>query len=216
MNDATFVPASLQAESPKVEVWDNRHRVLASLAGYSLKPGKSYQIRVYYPGRDASTWRLKTVHSLPATIAPLPDKNDGTADFQVFAFRVPVWPENFFKSLAVAAADVDLAIEFQDEDRPSQRLKVKMCLKPSVYALCSVLLPILIYFSNLLNNQSQTLADFLSERFDIILEPWLVSIGLSVLIWVFVLVVYLWWKSRRQPSVRAARHLHEFRSAIGL
>jgi hypothetical protein len=208
----TPLPKSLQTDTPRIEVWSEKHRIEATLAGYALVPGQNYRLRIYYPSKSTDEWEIKT-NIIPSTLR-LEERGDSTADFHELHISIPVWPENFIKSLKIGAADLSLVIEFTTEDRPAIPITIPLRLKPSRLALLAVLFPILLSFLNVFRQPSEKLANYISEATGFEIIPFWASIAFSTTLGLTLLVIYLWWKDKRQPAIRSRNHLQDFQKRL--
>jgi len=208
MSDRPFIPASLSALDPRVEVWEGNRPVRPSLAGYPLKPGRKYRIRVSIPGFDSSRWSLKCSGS-----PPLIDRvEQGESDEHAHEVKVliPRGPSSFLGSLRNPAADITLSISFTEANQPPVELRVAFMFSPSVFVLLGILAAFLIPLSGGLYSLSRHVAEFVQREYGYVWAPMWVTILTGSALWLIIAVIYVYWKKRRQPARRARELLRRF------
>ena len=200
MSESRFVPDCLRSSTPRVELWDRRQRLTPTLAGYALRPGSSYRIRVRVPGRAASQWKLSRDNS-PAVLNQFEaGESDDTS--HELRFHAPLWPENFWKGLAAGNANLDLIVSFPGTDFPAKRVTVPMHLRPSPLGLFLVLLPVLLHLTGRLESVSHQIVVAADSAWGVSWNGWWVTGALCTAVWLLLTAAYLWWKKRFQPSRR--------------
>lgn len=124
----SLLPACLQRRAPaRYEIVDQRQRrVFPTLAGYRLKPGGEYQLRVQMQDADPRGWRLR--------IAPPPRFIDWPADdapldkARVLSVRTRDYlRDHWLQLLDSSTVELSLKIEFEDA-RPSYTFQIPVVL----------------------------------------------------------------------------------------
>jgi hypothetical protein len=200
MTDSPFVPACLRSSTPRVEVRDRRSALTPTLAGYALRPGSSYQVRVSVPGRHASEWKLRR-EDHPAVLNQF-EAGDSDETSQELCFHVPWWPESFLKSLAAGDANLTLSVSFPGTSQTQEKITVPMHLKPSPLGLLLALISGLLPLIHPLQQVSQWFVETAKSRYQLDWNHLWVTGGLCVLVWLVCTTAYLWWKKRFQPARR--------------
>jgi hypothetical protein len=203
MSESRFVPDRLRSSTPRIELWDRRQRLTPTLAGYALRPGNSYRIRVSVPGRATSDWKLSRDN--PPAVLNQFEAGDSDDTTHELSFHAPLWPENFWKGLAAGNANLDLIVSFPGTDLPSERLTVPMHLRPSPLGLFLVLLPVLLHLTGRLDGLSHQIVVAAGSAWEVSWSEWWVTGALCGSAWLFLTAAYLWWKKRFQPARRVAR-----------
>jgi hypothetical protein len=212
MSESRFVPDCLRSSTPRIELWDRRQQLTPTLAGYALRPGNSYRVRVSVPGRATSDWKLSRDN--PPAVLNQFEAGDSDDTTHELSFHAPLWPENFWKGLATGHADLDLVVAFPGTDSPSQRVTVPMHLRPSPLALLLVLIPALLPLIGPLQRFSQWAVESTeTDRWFAGNEMWLTA-GLCAAVWLVCTAAYLWWKKRFQPARRVARLRNEMQELL--
>ncbi|MDA1012970.1 MAG: hypothetical protein O3A00_00785 [Planctomycetota bacterium] len=212
MSERPFIPASLSALDPRVEVWEGNRPVRPSLAGYPLKPGHEYRIRVVLPGFDSDRWLLKCSGS-----ARLIDRvEQGDSDERAHEVRVliPRGPFNFLSSLRKSAADITLSVSFAEGNRPPIELRVAFMFSPSVWVLLGVLAAFLVPLSGSLHSLSRHVTEFVEREYGYMWTPIWVTILIGSAVWMTVAMLYVYWKKRRQPAARARELWQRFEKTL--
>lgn len=214
MSIPTWAPPCVIHGEPQLEVSDGRRTVSATLAGYPLRPGRGYRVRVRIPGLTADQWNLR-VSVLSDRIGTIELAPAG-AEHHEARFRVPYWPSGFWISLTPqsGSADIQLAAEIAANHDPLRPVPVPLYLRPTLLPLLSVLVPVLLSLTGLLDWCGRWLAPRIEPALGKSLPPWFYSIAMGVLLWSMALVAYLWWKWRCQPGRRARRTLARVASSL--
>lgn len=207
MSIPAWAPACLIHAEPQLEVWDARRPITATMAGYPLRPGREYRVRVRIPGLTAKDWQLRLA-ARSDRIGTI-DLTPAGSEYHEARFRVPYWPSGFWISLAPqsGSADIQLAAEVSGNDGELRSILVPLYLNPTLLPLLSVLVPVLLSFTGLLDWFGRWLAPRVVPSLGRELPPWVYSIGIGVLLWSVAFAAYLWWKWRYQPGRRARRAL---------
>jgi hypothetical protein len=114
-----LLPACLQRRAPAhYEILDHKHRrVFPSLAGYRLKPGREYQLRVETQDGDPHGWRLHIAP--PPRFIDWPAADSPRENARVLAIRTRSYlRDHWLQLLGSSAVELSLKMEFEDARQP--------------------------------------------------------------------------------------------------
>lgn len=209
MSERPFIPASLSALEPRVEVWEGNRPVHPSLAGYPLRPGHEYRIRVSIPGCDSNRWSLK--YSGVARLIDRVETGDSDEHAQEIRVLIPRGPFSFLSTLRNSAADITLSVSLLEVNQPPIELRVPFIFSPSVWVLLGVLAAFLVPLSGSLHSLSRHVTDFVEKEYGYAWTPIWVTVLIGSTLWMVVATLYVYWKKRRQPAARARELLQRFK-----
>jgi hypothetical protein len=193
-----LVPGCLQARAPQsYEIWDeNDGRLTPSLAGYKLRPGKSYYLKVKTQDRSPGTWSVRLLAPRSQIEATDNDYVDGDGRTLQFHVKSPsgMDPWKWFGS-QLAALPVHL--DFADGREP-YHFAIPVVIRASrLTRLTSLLLvSCLTYLSEAWFRDNLTFPNW--QRLATVAVAWVVVIGIFM-------ALDLWKYHRRARDVIGRR-----------
>lgn len=117
MRERAVLPPCLQPRAPKtIEIRDEHdRRVRATLAGYKLRRGKTYTMKVWAQEKDPSKWSLRLVMAR-SILEPEKDEIDG--DARVLTFFVSKAERGDWKSFSSQVETVMVQLDFTNGREP--------------------------------------------------------------------------------------------------
>jgi hypothetical protein len=135
------VPACLQARAPlSYEIWDeNDGRLAPSLAGYKLRPGKTYYLKVKTQDRTPESWRVRLLAARSQIEATDADFVEGEGRTLQFHAKSPVGMEPW-KWFGSQLTSLPIHLDFND-GRQAYQFAIPIVLRASrLTRLASLLL----------------------------------------------------------------------------
>jgi hypothetical protein len=115
----TMAPRCLQRRAPfRYEIVDERgRRVAPTPAGYRLRPGREYRLRVEMQNHDAAGWTVQVIPPPRFVDWPATDAQEGAG--RVLLFRTKVYYlEHWLHMLRTPVVELNVKINFADGRQP--------------------------------------------------------------------------------------------------